>query len=110
MLSFSDIIDDYHQAVLNDEQHIVFNLIGIDPQAKQYKTLFKTREETIESIKILYQKWWNALPAEEQTQDKSEALAKNAGETTFWIIQEFMNRFNAEASNLKTPIDDSANN
>ena len=54
---------------------------------------------------ILYQKWWNALPAEEQTQDKSEALAKNAGETAFWVIQEFMNRFNSEAEKLKT-IDD----
>ena len=50
---------------------------------------------------ILYQKWWNALPAEEQTQDKSEALAKNAGETAFWVIQEFMNRFNEAADSLK---------
>ena len=50
---------------------------------------------------VLYQKWWNALPAEEQTQDKSEALAKNAGETAFWVIQEFMNRFNEAADSLK---------
>ena len=55
---------------------------------------------------VLYQKWWNALPLEEQTQDKSEALAKNAGETAFWVIQEFMNRFNAAAEELK-PIDKS---
>jgi hypothetical protein len=54
---------------------------------------------------ILYQKWWNALPVDEQTEEKSQALSKNAGETTFWIIQEFMNRFNSEAEKLKS-IDD----
>jgi hypothetical protein len=50
---------------------------------------------------ILYQKWWNALSPEEQTEDKSAALSKNAGETSFWVIQEFMNRFNAAADELK---------
>lgn len=49
----------------------------------------------------LYQKWWNALEAEEQTEDKSKALAVNAGETSVWVIQEFMNRFNAAAEALK---------
>lgn len=50
---------------------------------------------------VLYQNWWNALDAEEQTEEKSIALAKNAGETAFWVIQEFMNRFNAAAEELK---------
>lgn len=54
---------------------------------------------------VLYQKWWNALPAEEQTEEKSAALAKNAGETSFWVIQEFMNRFNSAAEELK-PVDE----
>lgn len=55
---------------------------------------------------ILYQKWWNVLSAEEQTEEKSMALAKNAGETAFWVIQEFMNRFNSVAEELKNqPID-----
>jgi len=49
----------------------------------------------------LYQKWWNALSPEEQTEEKSMVLAKNAGETSFWIIQEFMNRFNEAADSLK---------
>lgn len=57
---------------------------------------------------ILYQRWWNALPTEEQTEEKSIALAKNAGETAFWVIQEFMNRFNSVAEQLKDqPIDNS---
>lgn len=49
----------------------------------------------------LYQKWWNALAPEEQTEEKSKALSKNAGETVFWVIQEFMNKFNAAADELK---------
>lgn len=49
----------------------------------------------------LYQKWWNALTQEEQTEERSKALAINAGETAFWVIQEFMNRFNAAADELK---------
>lgn len=55
---------------------------------------------------VLYQNWWNALETEEQTEERSIALAKNAGETAFWVIQEFMNRFNAAAEELKEqPID-----
>lgn len=49
----------------------------------------------------LYQKWWNALEPEEQTEETSKTLSKNAGETTFWIIQEFMNKFNDAADQLK---------
>lgn len=58
---------------------------------------------------VLYQKWWNALSVEEQTEEKSAIMAKNAGETTFWIIQEFMQRFNQEADRLKS-IDTPENN
>jgi hypothetical protein len=50
---------------------------------------------------VLYQKWWNALDPEEQTEEKSAALSRNAGETSFWVIQEFMNRFNQAADQLK---------
>jgi hypothetical protein len=59
---------------------------------------------------VLYQKWWNALLPEEQTEEKSAALAKNAGETAFWVIQEFMNRFNSAADELKNTIDESESN
>lgn len=59
---------------------------------------------------VLYQRWWNALTPEEQTEERSAAMSKNAGETTFWVIQEFMNRFNAAAEELKSPIDEQENN
>jgi hypothetical protein len=49
----------------------------------------------------LYQKWYNALAIEERTQETSAALGQNANETAIWVIQEFMNRFNAAADELK---------
>lgn len=49
----------------------------------------------------LYQKWYNAMPEEEKSEMSSKALMKNAGETTFYVIQNFMNKFNAAAEELK---------
>jgi hypothetical protein len=49
----------------------------------------------------LYQKWYNGLAIEDRTEDASKAMAANAGETTLWVIQEFMNRFNSAAEALK---------
>jgi hypothetical protein len=59
-------------------------------------------EEIISEVKSeLYAKWWNAIPAEEQTEDSSKALGLNANETTLFVIQSFMNKFNAAAEELK---------
>lgn len=49
----------------------------------------------------LYQKWYNSLAEEDRSPEASEAMAKNAGETTFWVIQNFMIRFNDAAEALK---------
>jgi len=49
----------------------------------------------------LYQKLWNAIPAEEQTEDSSRAIGLNSRETTLFVIQTFMNKFNAAAEELK---------
>jgi hypothetical protein len=59
-------------------------------------------EEIIKEVSAeLYQKWYNAMPEEEKNEASSEALAKNAGETTFFVVQTFMNKFNAAAEELK---------
>lgn len=59
-------------------------------------------EEIIKEVSAeLYQKWYNAMPEEEKNEAASEALAKNAGETTFFVVQNFMNKFNAAAEELK---------
>jgi hypothetical protein len=49
----------------------------------------------------LYQKLWNAIPSEEQTEDSSRAIGLNSRETTLFVIQTFMNKFNAAAEELK---------
>jgi hypothetical protein len=49
----------------------------------------------------LYNKWASALPQEEKNDVAFQALAKNAQETTLFVIQNFMNRFTAEADKLQ---------
>ena len=59
-------------------------------------------EGIIEDIAVeLYQKLWNAIPIEEQTEDSSKAIGLNSRETTIFVIQNFMNKFNAAAEELK---------
>jgi hypothetical protein len=50
----------------------------------------------------LYQKWYNGLAIEDRTEEASKAMAVNAGETALWVIQTFMNKFNAAAEELKS--------
>jgi hypothetical protein len=49
----------------------------------------------------LYQKWYNGLAIDYPTEQASKEMAKNAGETAFWVIQTFMNKFNEAAEQLK---------
>lgn len=59
-------------------------------------------EEIIGEVSTeLYTKWWNAIPMEEQDEDSSKALGLNAKETTLFVIQTFMNKFNQAADELK---------
>ena len=59
-------------------------------------------ESIIEEVSTeLYQKLWNAIPIEEQTEDSSKAIGLNSRETTLFVIQTFMNKFNAAAEELK---------
>lgn len=59
-------------------------------------------EEIIKEVSAeLYQKWYNAVPDSEKNEERSEAMAKNAGETTFFVVQSFMNKFNDAAEELK---------
>jgi hypothetical protein len=59
-------------------------------------------EEIIKEIgEELYQKWYNALAVEDRTEEASRAMSVNAGETAFWVIQKFMDKFNKAADELK---------
>ena len=59
-------------------------------------------EGIIEEVSLeLYQKLWNALPSEDQTEESSKAVGLNSKETTLFVIQRFMDKFNAAAEELK---------
>jgi hypothetical protein len=59
-------------------------------------------EEIIKEVSTeLYQKWYNSVPESDKNEEASQAMAKNAGETTFFVIQTFMNKFNSAAEELK---------
>ena len=59
-------------------------------------------EEIIGDVAIaLYQKWYNAMPPEERNEVADEALKKNAQESTLFVIQVFMDKFNSAAEELK---------
>lgn len=59
-------------------------------------------EEIIGDVSVaLYQKWYNAMPLEERSEMAQEALKKNAQESTLFVIQMFMDKFNAAAEELK---------
>lgn len=49
----------------------------------------------------LYNKWVMAMPEDEKNDVAFQALSKNAHETTLFVIQNFMSRFNSAAEALK---------
>jgi hypothetical protein len=64
-------------------------------------------EGIIEEVSLeLYQKLWNALPSEDQTEESSKAVGLNSKETTLFVIQRFMDKFNAAADELKAQPDE----
>ena len=59
-------------------------------------------ESIIEEVATdLYNKWSAAVPENERNDLAFQALSKNAHETTIFVIQNFMNRFNSAADELK---------
>lgn len=60
-------------------------------------------QDIVESVATeLYQLWYNSVPADQRTEESSRAMSKNASETTFFVVQKFMDKFNSEAENLKS--------
>lgn len=49
----------------------------------------------------LYNKWVTAMPEEDKNDIAFQALSKNAHETTLFVVQNFMNKFNEAAEALK---------
>lgn len=60
-------------------------------------------EEIMQDVsKALFQKWANNLPEEQRSDESIANLSKNATDTTYFIIQLFMNKFNEAAEELKS--------
>ena len=49
----------------------------------------------------LFQKWANALPQDQSTEESLAALNKNATESTYFVVKMFMDQFNEAAEQLK---------
>lgn len=60
-------------------------------------------EEIIRDVaQELLDKWRVALPEDQRTEENLSRLSNNALESSFFVIQSFMNKFNAAASVLKS--------
>ena len=69
------------------------------------------RTTVLESIvqdvaKALFQKWANALPEDQRTEESIAALNKNATESTYFVVKMFMDQFNEAADQLKAQPDE----
>jgi hypothetical protein len=69
------------------------------------------RTTVLESIvqdvaKALFQKWANALPEDQRTEESIAALNKNATESTYFVVKMFMDQFNEAAEELKAQPDE----
>lgn len=76
----TDVIDDFYQIVDLDKQNITINLIGIDPELKYFRSIFKNREELIDSIRILHQKFISDGLIKEQKIEQSIKFFKEHGD------------------------------
>ena len=69
------------------------------------------RMSVLESIiqdvgKALFQKWANALPEDQRSEENLANLNKNATESTYFVVKMFMDQFNAAADELKAQPDE----
>ena len=59
-------------------------------------------ESIIQDVaKALFQKWANALPEDQRTEESLSELNKNATESTYFVVKMFMDQFNQAAEELK---------
>ena len=64
-------------------------------------------ESIIEDVgTALFQKWVNALPKDQQSEESIANLNKNATESTYFVVKMFMDKFNQEADQLKAEPND----
>jgi predicted ArsR family transcriptional regulator len=64
-------------------------------------------ESIIQDVaKALFQKWANAIPEDQRSEETISSLNKNATESTYFVVKMFMDRFNEAAEQLKSQPDE----
>lgn len=64
-------------------------------------------ESIIQDVaKALFQKWVNALPEDQRSEENITNLNKNATESTYFVVKMFMDQFNEAADQLKAQPDE----
>jgi hypothetical protein len=64
-------------------------------------------ESIIQDVsKALFQKWANATPEDQQSEENLANLSKNATDSTYFVVKMFMDRFNEAAEELKAQPDE----
>ena len=64
-------------------------------------------ESIIQDVaKALFQKWANALPEDQRSEETISSLNKNATESTYFVVKMFMDKFNEAAEQLKSQPDE----
>lgn len=59
-------------------------------------------EEIISEVAAdLYVKWQSTLPEDNRSEETLKSLQKNASDSTLFVIQSFMDKFNKAAEELK---------
>lgn len=59
-------------------------------------------ENIVSEIQVaLFQKWANELPEDQRNEELLPSLAKNAADTTLFVIQMYMDKINQAAEELK---------
>lgn len=48
----------------------------------------------------VFDKWSDSLPEDQKTEEMMNNLSKNSYDLTIYVVQSFMDKFNAAASNL----------
>jgi predicted ArsR family transcriptional regulator len=68
---------------------------------KMGKTMTVLEAIIADVSQALFQKWANALPEDQRSEENLNNLSKNAQESTFFVVKMFMDKFNEAAEEIK---------
>lgn len=69
---------------------------------KMGKTMSVLEAIIADVSQALFQKWANALPEDQRSEENLNNLSKNSTESTFFVVKMFMDKFNEAAEEIKS--------